>query len=449
MSDLLVVLGGRVAGAVTHAAGRPRYTYLDDYASEPEATPLSLSMPVAPARTYDHRTVSPWLMNLLPDDANVRENLARQLGVRSWNAIELLGHIGRDCAGAVQLVAPEDLNDVLGRDGGLEQVTAGRIGDRLRALLRMPQQWIGADERWSLAGAQSKFAVVRTADGEWAYAHGNAASTHIVKPGIARFPDQALNEHLCLRALAAVGISSAVSEFTEFDGVPALVVERYDRLTGIDGRVIRLHQEDLCQALSVPPERKYPSDGGPAATHIARLLAREATATDVDRFADIVIAQYLLGAPDAHAKNYSIILNGLDAVLAPCYDVASSLPYDPDPGSALSRVAMPIGGRARFGEVTLHHVAKFARAVGTDPDRLIARTRELVAALPEALSEAGGIRTAEPPELRARLTRAVAVQCATIDTTTVRRVVPRAAQAVADPSGAGGEKSSSPEGKVD
>ncbi|MEU1984814.1 type II toxin-antitoxin system HipA family toxin [Nocardia sp. NPDC019395] len=429
MSDLLVLLSGRVAGAVTHAAGRPRFTYLDDYTEDPDVTPLSLSMPVAAARTYDHRVTDPWLMNLLPDDANVRESLARAFGVRLGSSTELLEQIGRDCAGAVQLTTPEELEEVLTRPGGVEPVTDGQIGERLRALRRTPQQWIRSDERWSLAGAQSKFAIARTSDGGWGYTHGNAASTHIVKPGITRFADQAFNEHLCLRALAALGISSAVTEFTEFDGVPALVVERYDRLPGAAGTVIRLHQEDMCQALAVRPERKYASEGGPSAAEIARLLTREATTQDVDRFADVVVAQYLLGAPDAHAKNYSVILSGLDVVLAPSYDVASSLPYEAEPRSALTRVAMPIGGRARFGEVTLHHVAKFARGIGTDPDRLIARTRELAAALPDALSAAGGVHTAEPGSFRARLVDSVAAHCATIDSTEVRRPVPRTPRA--------------------
>ena len=437
MTDLLVVLSGRVAGAVTHAAGRARFTYLDDYANGLEATPLSLSMPLAAGRTYDHRITTPWLMNLLPDDANVREDVARVLGASRGDPTELLEHIGRECAGAVQLVTPEELGEVLARPDGLEPVAAGRIGDRLRALQQAPQRWIRPDERWSLAGAQSKFAIVRTGADSWAYAHGNAASTHIVKPGIARFADQAFNEHLCLRALAAVGISSAVSEFAEFDGASALVVERYDRLPGAAGKVIRLHQEDMCQALAVPPERKYASDGGPSATHIGRLLAREAASQDVDRFADSVVAQYLLGAPDAHAKNYSVILSGLEVVLAPCYDVASSLPYDPEPGSSLGRVAMPIGGRARFGEVTLHHVAKFARAVGTDPDRLVTRTRELAGTLPDALAEAGGVQATEPKGLRYRLVRVVADHCATVDTTAVRRVVPRGSTPAGDRSATG------------
>ncbi len=434
MSDLVVVLNGLLTGAVIHDAGRPRFAYFDDYADDIDATPLSLSMPVAVGRTYDHRVTEPWLTNLLPDDANVREGLARDLGAPPSNASALLGQIGRDCAGAVQLASPEDVDDVLSRPGSLEEVTDVQIGQRLRALQSAPQQWVRADERWSLAGAQSKFTAVRIGTGGWAYAHGNAASTHIIKPGIRRFPGQAFNEHLCLRALAAVGISSVMSEFIEFDGSAAIVVERYDRLRRADGSVIRLHQEDMCQALSVRPERKYASDGGPSATKVAELLAREAAPEDVDRFADTVVAQYLLGAPDAHAKNYSVILSGIDVTLAPIYDVASSLPYDPDRGSTLSRVAMPIGGRSKFGEVTLHHVAKFARTVGTDPDRLIARTREMAATLPAALTEVGcAVTDTTLAALRARLVDTVAEHCATIGTTEIRRTAKRGPVDTAQP----------------
>ncbi|MFG1792771.1 type II toxin-antitoxin system HipA family toxin [Nocardia sp. NPDC049149] len=426
MSDLVVVLNGSLIGAVTHDAGRSRFTYLDDYAENIEATPLSLSMPLVAGRTYDHRVVAPWLMNLLPDDANVLDSLAREFDAQIGSATALLEHIGRDCAGAVQLILPKDVEDVLTRPGTLEIVTDAQIGQRLRELRTTPQAWTRVDERWSLAGAQSKFAVVRTEDGQWAYAHGNAASTHIIKPGIAHFSGQAFNEHLCLRALDAVGVATAASEFIEFDGVAAIVVERYDRLRRADGSVLRLHQEDMCQALSVRPERKYAADGGPSATEIAHLLAREATQGDVDRFADAVVAQYLLGAPDAHAKNYSVILNGVDVTLAPVYDVASSLPYLRNSRSGLSRVAMPIDGRARFGDVALHHVAKFAQKAGTDPDRLIERTRELVSALPDALAETGGaIGDSSLTLLRTRLVDAVAAHATTIDTMDVRKVIGR------------------------
>ena len=188
-----------------------------------------------------------------------------------------------------------------------------------------------------------------------------------------------------------------------------------DRVTS-DGTVLRLHQEDMCQALSVWPSKKYAGDGGPAAVTIAKLLAEHADQGDVDRFTDMVVAQYLLGAPDGHAKNYSIILLGNRATLAPVYDVASVLPYNPDPTSGLSRVAMPIAGKSKFGTVDLAVIAKFADKAGTDPDRLVERTREMAAALPDAIAAAAAdIPTAALGDLAVALQTGIRQLCSTLD----------------------------------
>lgn len=386
--DLVVILNSRIAGTVTHEFGRPRFTYADTYLDGGGSkTPLSLSMPVRRGHLYSHQKTAPWLSGLLPDDPRVRDSWAAEYGVSAANPTALLRHIGRDCAGAVQIAPPHAVKEVLSQSGHLEPVTEAQVGARLRELIGDPDHWTQASERWSLAGAQSKFTAVKTQTG-WAWGHGNTPSTHIIKPGITRFRAQALNEHLCQKAFAAVGIRTASTEYHEFDGTPAIIVTRYDRVTTPDGSVVRLHQEDMCQALSVWPHRKYASDGGPTAVAIAQLLGSVAAQSDVDRFADVQLAGYLAGAPDGHAKNYSVILAGQKAVLAPIYDVASSFPYNPDPKSSLSRVAMPIGGKSRFGDVDLHYIEKFARNAGTDPDRLVARTRELAEALPQTIIDA-------------------------------------------------------------
>lgn len=412
MTELAVALGGQLIGAVTQVAGRPRFTYFDGYANDPYATPLSLSMPLAMGRSYDHRITAPWLANLLPDDTQVRENWARELGVSASNATELLEQVGHDVAGAVQLAAPAEIEKVLARPGSLEVVSDALIGKRLRDLVSHPSHWANADEGWSLAGAQSKFTAARTSGNEWAWAHGSAPSTHIIKPGIGRYPGQALNEHLCLRALERVGIVTARTDFMSFDGAEAIVVERYDRLRLPDGTIARIHQEDMCQALSVWPQNKYGSSGGPSAVEISKLLSKVASQRDVDRFTDAVVAQYLLGAPDGHAKNYSAILDGEDVALAPIYDVASILPYGRTPGSSLDRVAMSIGGHNKFGDVKMRHIERFATNTGTDPDRLVARTRELAANLPTAIADAAskisGKGLAELSEALISETRALA-----------------------------------------
>lgn len=416
MVDLVVVLDRQIAGAITHVDGKPRFTYRDGYASELEATPLSLSMPLAVGRSYDHRVTAPWLSNLLPDDDQVRANWARELGVSASSATALLERVGHDVAGAIQLAAPEEIENVLAQSGSLEAVTDQLVGERLRELLSHPSQWADAHEGWSLAGAQSKFTAARTSAGQWAWPRGNAPSTHIIKPGIGRYPAQALNEHVCLRALERVGIVTAKTEFTSFDGAEAIVVERYDRLRLPGGTVVRLHQEDMCQALSVWPQNKYTSSGGPSAVDISRLLFRVASQRDIDRFADAVIAQYLLGAPDGHAKNYSVLLHGEDVAFAPIYDVASMLPYPREAGSSLDRVAMSIAGHNKFGDVKLQHVERLAKNTGTSPERLVARTRDMAAQLPDAIADAAeNVKAEGLVQLRDALIREVRALTATID----------------------------------
>lgn len=412
MAELVVALSRQIIGAITQVDNRPRFTYIDEYADDPDATPLSLSMPLAIGKSYDHRITAPWLSNLLPDDDQVRANWARELGVSASSATDLLEQVGHDLAGAVQLAAPAEIENVLARHGSLEVVSDALLGKRLRELVAHPSHWADADEGWSLAGAQSKFTAARTSDNEWAWAHGSAPSTHIVKPGIGRYPDQALNEHLCLRALERVGVITAKSDFISFDGAEAIVVERYDRLRLPDGTVVRIHQEDMCQALSVWPQNKYASGGGPSAVDISRLLSKVASQRDVDRFTDVVVAQYLLGAPDGHAKNYSVILDGEDVTLAPIYDVASILPYPRKPGSSLDRVAMSIASHNKFGDVNMRHIERFATNTGTDPDRLVARTREMATILPDAIADAAskisGEGLTELSEVLVRETRALA-----------------------------------------
>jgi len=126
-----------------------------------------------------------------------------------------------------------------------------------------------------------------------------------------------------------VEFGSACAEVLEFDGAIAIVIERFDRVT--QGKeILRLHAEDCCQALGVPPERKYENEGGPGAMPISDLLRNTSTATieDVAAFAHALIFNWLIAGTDAHAKNYSLLIGVQGHVrLAPLYDIASVLAY--------------------------------------------------------------------------------------------------------------------------
>src|SRR5690606_28552404 len=145
----------------------------------------------------------------------------------------------------------------------------------------------------------------------WGLPAGSTPSTHILKPGIPEYREQALNEHVCVSLARSLGLPAARTELRSFDDHRAIVVERFDRRRTSRG-VERVHQEDLCQALAVSPSQKYQDDGGPAIPRIVELFRRVQTKDRADvtvrRYLLSVAFNWLIAAPDAHAKNYSILL---------------------------------------------------------------------------------------------------------------------------------------------
>lgn len=293
---------------------------------------MSLSLPLREDRFIGDPVIAV-LDNLLPDNDQIRRRLAERVRAGGYDAYSLLAAVGRDCVGALQFLPdgadPGPAGGIAGRPLGDEEIAA-ILGD----LKRTP---LGVDEsgefRISLAGAQEKTALLYWQD-QWQVPHGSTATTHILKPEIGLLPNgidlsQSIeNEHLCMRLTAAFGLPTAHTEIREFGGRRALVVERFDRVHTRDGRLLRLPQEDCCQALSVPPPRKYEPDGGPGMRQILDLLkASDEPEVDQRLFFKAQIVFWLLGATDGHAKNFSIaLLPGGRFRLTPLYDVMSAQP---------------------------------------------------------------------------------------------------------------------------
>jgi serine/threonine-protein kinase HipA len=126
----------------------------------------------------------------------------------------------------------------------------------------------------------------------------------------------------------------------------------------------RIHQEDFCQALGVPPERKYASEGGPTFRDCFALLRRVSArpAKDIAKLLDAAIFKLIVGNADAHGKNYSILYDDQGPRLAPPYDLLSTVAY-PD---LSPKMAMRIGKRATLAEMDVDGWKAFARdaAVG-------------------------------------------------------------------------------------
>ena len=210
---------------------------------------------------------------------------------------------------------------MLDGSGAYEPVSESEIR---RRLLRAQSQseWMDESEHWTLGGAQGKIALARIGDA-WHVCHGSAATTHIIKPDVEGLTLQSLDEYLCMRLARTCGLKAATVSYEEFDGVPVIVVERYDRMIQTNGAVTRIHQEDLCQALGYLPKDKYV----PTPADILSLLKSDASDQSVYDFVSALFFNYPIGATDAHAKNYSLMhLVGQERCLAPIYDVASIPP---------------------------------------------------------------------------------------------------------------------------
>ncbi|MFZ2239136.1 MAG: type II toxin-antitoxin system HipA family toxin [Gordonia amarae] len=399
---LHVVMNGHVIGDVQRT-GKRRLRLRYDVGTGAGFTPLSVSMP-GPTGRYREGTIGPWLEGLLPDRPETLRQWRRQFGIAAdLSPFALLGHVGEDVAGAAQFVRPERLESVLRGTGATTELSASEIADMLRrALADLPTSAPGSTTgKFSLAGAQAKIALHRTADG-WSDPSGAVPSTHIIKPAIPTMPDQDLVEVVTMRAASALGLFTARCGIEHFGDERAIVIERYDRVGQSGGRWTRVHQEDMCQALGVAPFRKYESQGGPGATAVADLIRRVSDDPDTDnrRFAQALVFNWLVCGTDAHARNYSLLLSGSSVRLAPLYDLNSHLAFSVGSGNDLS---MSVGGVFRASRLSVADWLGLASGLHVDRDWLadeIGRQAGEVVAAIAAAAAAGDMARYESPVVK-------------------------------------------------
>ena len=334
-----------------------------------------------------------WFDGLLPEgDRRVR--LAARFGLRSEDTFGLLGEIGWECAGAVA-VLPEGRSPTLGR---YEQIDDASVAERLDAL---PSIDLDRDDaiRMSLGGAQDKLLLARIAQ-RWVLPIDGAPSTHILKPEPDLWPGLAAAEAWSLRVASSATYTSAAELSTELGARPVIVVTRYDRQHPGD-RIVRIHQEDLCQALGLPVGLKYARPGhpeDPSLARLARILVERAVdpPAELIRLLEQVAASVALRNADSHAKNLSILHLGNAVRLAPLYDVAPTIAFLP----RQTTLGLSIGGKFKLTEIGSEHLVAEAKSWGV-PERDAADTIGAVAtAMSSAVDEANDLYPTIPATAR-------------------------------------------------
>ncbi|MGY8526833.1 type II toxin-antitoxin system HipA family toxin [Paracidovorax citrulli] len=358
--------------------------YAQAWVDSEEGRPLSLSLPFTPANTHRGPKVRAYFDNLLPDSQAIRQRIAGRFGTGATDAFALLTEIGRDCVGALQLLPDGSV------PGGVRPVQAERLSEAqvaqvLRRTVAPPV--IGMvendDFRISIAGAQEKTALLYR-DGSWYVPRGDTPTTHILKLPLGLvggfqydLRDSVENEFICSLILQEFGLPVAHCEPVQFEDMKALAVERFDRLwwesPSGDSLLVRLPQEDMCQARGIPPASKYESEGGPGIDDIMNVLAGS-MARDADRrtFFEAQLVFWLLRATDGHAKNFSLFLRPQGRYrLTPLYDVLSAYPLLGEGPGKISpfkvRMAMAVRSRNshyRMREIRRRHWLALAQRHG-------------------------------------------------------------------------------------
>jgi len=374
---LCVSINGQRVAVWSVVHGKHRIDYESSWIEGTGSRPLSLSLPLTPhGSPLTGTAVEHWFENLLPDDPAMRERMRLRFGARSSSTIDLLAEVGRDCVGAVQLHDP-------GVEPAFPEPATGKpldeagVATRLRDASRGSLPGIrGGDEfRMSLAGAQEKTALTRI-DGAWHLPAGATPTTHILKLPLGRVAMRGVdlstsvaNEHFCMRLLAALGLDVADTVVERFEDITTLVVKRFDRRLAGDGRtLLRLPQEDFCQALGFSREAKYETDGGPGIEQCLTLLSGSRRAAEDRRaFFTTQIVLWLLAAVDGHAKNFSLFIEHDGRfTLTPRYDVLSVWPHVGTPELPRQRAAFAMGWHGKNRHYKLAEIR---------PEQLLASAR--------------------------------------------------------------------------
>ena len=358
--ELQVTVYGEPAGVLMEDdAGRLSFAYSEG------ASPLSVRMPVR-SEVYGPEYAEPFFENLVPEGA-ARQRIAEKLHLSEENAFSLLAKIGGDCAGAVALLPK-----------GARQPRRGEIKEiRKRGLSlmidRLPENplltGLRGAPRLSLAGAQSKFAVIRDSEGRYFRSDDEHPTTHIIKIGNQRYPELLQNEFFCMRLAKAFFDDAVEVQLDAVNGRKFLEVQRFDRIKK-NGRLERLHQEDFCQVLGLLSRMKYHADGGPGIRTIYRAIMEHSgrKAADVFKLVKMLVYNYLIGNTDAHAKNFSFLHTDREngVVLSPAYDLLAVDIYPEK--TAFHAIAMPINGKGKFAAIRRKDWLQLFAQLGLNPE---------------------------------------------------------------------------------
>ncbi|PBC74233.1 type II toxin-antitoxin system HipA family toxin [Fibrobacter intestinalis] len=360
---LSVYFGESLAGHLSSTAENGIvFSYEASYL-EAELPPISLSLPLN-AGEFSQKQCLPFFEGLLPE-GDVKRKISDFLHVSETSTLKLLKELGGECAGMISILPEDEPNkakDVYDfSPDNYEPVPIQKISEYIKNINSRPLLKVKEELRLSLAGAQEKLPLLYK-DGEYYLPRNGAPSTHIIKPtGHAELSTLSANEYICIKLAEHSGLPVPNTELKHVDGSDFLLIERYDRIFK-DGKLSRIHQEDVCQALGILSDYKYQNDGGPSIADIYNLLKEKTSIPllEMRAFLQYVLFNFIIGNCDAHGKNYSIMYKNNSIKLTPVYDTVCTLAYP----NLANKLSMKIGKHSEIRKVNKEDFAILAEQLG-------------------------------------------------------------------------------------
>ena len=328
-----------------------------------------------------------FLDGLLPDNTNERWIMSDSLGAPTAHIFDLLNSV--DATGGLSFSnnATYPSKEI----HPLELMTDGDIEAKIIELSNRSRSGWEKDTRvkFSLAGMQSKFTMVRYGD-NWYWPSVGYASTHIVKPDAKEFPHSSYIECATMDLASTCGLSVPEHGILHAGEAHAFIIERFDRAIQQNGLAKRLHVEDLTQALGLSRDEKYDVELYDVVALFERLDPSHELSYELF---DQLIFNTHAGNCDAHAKNYTLIMNDGGVSLSPLYDSLNTLTWS----SMSAYLAMPINEKYDACNITPDDWRTEAENLGLDGNRIAARATEISKSIQEYAREAFSI---VPEELK-------------------------------------------------
>ncbi|MFW8632367.1 type II toxin-antitoxin system HipA family toxin [Vibrio natriegens] len=407
MPSLIAHINNTKVGHLTRLNdGSQQFCYDEKWLAQSDTYPISISLPLQ-SQPHKGDPVANYFENLLPDLTSVRRNLQNRYQTTSTHVFDLLDAIGRDCVGSLSLVPETEIVESLAPTI-LEPLSIDCLHDILTAHkhdIPLGLLYELSNFRVTVSGAQEKTTLLKM-NNNWYLPNYNYPSTHILKfpIGFIQQPFATLdmtesveNEYFCIKLAEAMGFKVPRAEILDFDNVKSLAVERFDRVWPTnESASIRLTQEDMCQAMSLPTNLKYQTDGGIGIAEIMQLLNGSVNAQkDRDDFMRFQVFQWLIGATDGHAKNFSIFIEANGAYrLTPFYDIMSAYPTSHGRGIntrklklAMSLKSTSKGNKWHLEKIYPRHFIATAETVGFCTIRMQEILDEFVDSFPNAIDQ--------------------------------------------------------------